>query len=306
MIYFIEASFLMKVDQFYISPVHVKGLVFMSRMNTITAEQFMRETGQSSRHTSDLLRKLYRHKILGRSGGIILDGNGRKPFIYWLTKKGHSYLSDDEGLANQLGKYRAVQLRNRWPLQMDHRLATIDILQNLKHGLAAEQAGIKDVALDWQQSKRFGKMRAATTDYVSEHFTEANKLVPDAVISLVHPKHPPMLIFIECDRGTENIAGAASNSIMKKLHAYDRYFRSGRFQETYKDWHDYKGCSLFFVTTTINRIKAIRQKARGLDKGLHDFTLLTTHELLAKSPLDKVWANRDDDDTQARRYDGSK
>lgn len=295
----------MKQSQFYISPDQAKGLIFMSRMSTLTADQFMLETGQSKRHTSDFLRTLYRHKLLGRGGGLILDGNGRKPFIYWLSNKGHKYLCNEEGLADRLGEYRSVQPRNRWPLQMDHRLATIDIIQSLKHGLAKQKAGFDHIALDWQQEKRFGKMRASTTDYVSEHFTEANKLVPDATVSLLHPKHPPMLIFIECDRGTENIGGSASNSIIKKLQNYDRYFKSGRFRETYKDWHKYKGCSLFFVTTTFTRIKAIRAKARNLDPAFHDFMMLTTHEHLARSPLSKIWATRNESDKQSYRYNGS-
>jgi len=278
----------------------------MSRMGTITADQFMRETGQSKRHTSDLLRKLHRQKILGRTGGLILDGSGRKPYIYWLTRKGHRYLCNEEGLAEHLGDYRTVQPRNRWPLQMDHRLATIDIIQNLKHGLSAESAGLDHVIVDWQQTKRYGKMRASTTDYVSEHFTEANKLVPDATISVVHPKHKPMLMFIECDRGTENIGGVATSSIMRKLEVYDRYFRSRRFVETYKNWHGFSGCSLLFVTTDTKRINSIRAKTGSLDPGLHDFTLFTTHEFLAKAPLGKIWATRNQSDKHGYRYDGAR
>jgi len=96
-------------DQFFISREQAEGLIFMSRMNTITADQFMRESGQSKRHTSDFLRKLYRHNMLGRSGGIILDGKGRKPYIYWISKKGYKHLCDEEGLADILGEYRAVK-----------------------------------------------------------------------------------------------------------------------------------------------------------------------------------------------------
>lgn len=277
----------------------------MGRMSTITAQQFSIEAGISTRASQEILRKLSRHKILGVAGGMPVAGSGRKPYIYWITKKGYQYLTEEEGLGEFLSEYRPVKMKARWPLMMDHRLATISIIQNLKHGLRTKGAGVSHVLVDWQQAKRFGKTRAATTDFVSDVFTDANKLVPDAVICVVRADNKKMLIFIECDRGTEDLNGKSPTNIKDKLQVYDRYFKSGRFAETYKDWHSFSGCSLLFVTTDTKRIRAIRDKCNTLNKKFHPFTMFSTHELLAEDPLGKIWGNRDAGDKSLRHFDGS-
>src|SRR5689334_1886420 len=92
----------------YLAEEALTGLLFMHRCRFLTIAQFARISGFSLPHSREVLRNLLARGALGYTGYFPLPGTGgRAPKVYFLKRKGFSYLSEEGGLDPQdLGEFR--------------------------------------------------------------------------------------------------------------------------------------------------------------------------------------------------------
>lgn len=295
-----------KQPKFVLTPAQMRGLEALARFRIMTIDQFAWASGLKKTGASEALRKLYGNGLLS-SGGHVPHATGRTPKIYWINKKGFDYFqeyeSPEDGTGLNFGKrsFSPIHLRSAWPQSMPHRLATVDAVLGITFALGRLEHRVTRCKLDYMKEERFGKTRKATTDFVSDDLDEHNKIVPDAVMAVANPQGQFGLLFVEADRGTENIRVGnfdPDQTVEGKLRKYDRYFLSGRFQQTYAKWsEDIRGCACLFVTTQQRRIDTIRKLGDKFERKLHPAFLFTTFEkLLDKDIGQKVWQNRNPSD----------
>jgi hypothetical protein len=106
------------------------GLYFIQRYRFLTIAQFGRAAGLKPSFSAELLRSLKARDFLGYFGNVGLQGRGKTPKIYYLTRKGYELLrrkSDIPGFDPDHGRGKLLE-------EGHHLLAPQLLTQNRRLG----------------------------------------------------------------------------------------------------------------------------------------------------------------------------
>jgi hypothetical protein len=275
------------------------GLFFIQRYRFLTIDQFARATALKRSTAADQLRMLERHSLLGYFGNTGLGGRGKTPKVYFLTRRGWEVLARESGVpAELIGSFKEIHVQTRWSPQMDHRLATIDVM------LAAEgavhersQLSIVRTFLDYRRVKRGSHIVRETLDYVAKEETTDNRIIPDAAFVLENIESGRRaLFFLEVDMGTERIISQITRdkklSLLHKLAQYDVYLQGMRYRQTYAPFGDFRFFTLLFITQSEQRVDNIRRGMAALSPELSAYYRLTTYRQAMADFLGPIWKSR--------------
>jgi hypothetical protein len=227
------------------------------------------------------LQLLYNHGCLTREEQPQKLSEGRKPFVYWLAKRGAEVveeLLDGEELD---WNSREHQVSN---LFLEHLIATNDV--RIAINIAARKHNFSvPTWLDDRSLKR-QQMTDVVTLRGPQSRTQKAAVVPDGYFVLDTGQHL-YHHFLEIDLRT--VTGAASTwgkrDWARKISAYLEYYRSGKYQERYKT----QSLRILTVTTGEKRLanlKATTEKAGGKAR-----FWFTTFEQIRKSDVltEAIW-----------------
>jgi len=287
-----------------LSETSLAGLFFIQRYRFLTTPQFARVTGQHYSTAASQLRQFAHTGILGFFGNTRLAGNGKTPKAYYLTRKGYELLCEEsEILPEVLGTYKEVKVEARWAPQMYHRLATVDLLIALEIAVRKRaHLAIGQTFLEYRRLKRGNQIISETMDYVDSQATPENKIIPDAAFILENIQSKRRaLFFLEVDMATERIISASSlnrqTTLYRKFSQYDRYLKSSRYTQTYKEYGEFPSFTMLFVTLNDTRIENIRQELHSLSEDLSAFYRFTTFDVAIGDILGAIWKSRSLTDT---------
>lgn len=204
------------------------------------------------------LQLLFRHGYLQRDEQPQKLSEGRKPFVYWLGRKGAGVveeLLDGEEL-DWKPKERQVS-----PLFLEHLLATNDVRVAIETAARRHNFSIAT----WLDDRTLKHRQMA--DVVILHGPQGGaqkaSVVPDGYFVLDSGQHL-YHHFLEIDLGTET--GVATKwgrrDWSRKVQAYLEYYRSGKYQARYKT----QGSRILIVTTGERRLanlKTVTEEAGG-------------------------------------------
>src|SRR5215212_43247 len=78
------------------------GLYFIQRYRFLTIAQFGRAAGLKPSFSAELLRSLETRDFLGYFGNVGMQGRGKTPKVYYLTRKGYELLRRESHPARPL------------------------------------------------------------------------------------------------------------------------------------------------------------------------------------------------------------
>jgi Replication-relaxation len=136
-----------------------------------------------------------------------------------------------------------------------------------------------------------------TSDYVDAEESSENKIIPDAAYILENRETKRRaLFFLEMDMGTERITTAFVGNKQSVLHhkfsQYDRYLKSMRFTQTYKEYGEFRSFTMLFVTQQAARIENTRRELLDLPQELSGYYRLTTFDEAMGDFLGSIWKSR--------------
>lgn len=227
------------------------------------------------------LQMLYQHDYLLRDEQPQRLTEGRKPFVYWLAKRGAAVveeLLDGEELDWSPREHRISSLF------LEHLLATNDVRVAITMATPKHNFSIA-TWLDDRSLKR-QHMNDIVTLHGPQGRTQKAAVVPDGYFVLDTDQYL-YHHFLEIDMSTTT--GVASKwgrrDWARKVSAYLEYYRSGKYQERYKT----QGLRILTVTTGEKRLanlKAATEKAGGKAR-----FWFTTFEQIRKGDglTDPIW-----------------
>ncbi len=221
------------------------------------------------------LQLLYQHCYLTREEQPQKLSEGRKPFVYWLAKKGAEVVEELLGGEELDWNPREHQASN---LFLEHLLATNDVRIAVttaarKHNFSVPK-WLDDRSLKRQQMTDVVTLRGP------QGRIQRAAVVPDGYFILDTVQHR-YHHFLEIDLRT--VTGAASTwgkrDWARKVSAYLEYYRSGKYQERYKTQ------SLRILTVTTGEKRLANLKAATEESGGRARFWFTTFEQVRKSDM---------------------
>jgi hypothetical protein len=274
----------------------------MHKYRMLSIPQFARISGLSYKHAAEVLLDLERRGVIGFLGYTNIPGQGKTPKVYYLKKRGFSYLvSEVDFPLEEHGPFREVSQELAWTPQMYHRLRILDCFIALEMAVRGRHyLELVDIRLEYRRRK--GTIERETADYVNERHVSESRIIPDGAFVLGNLQTGRRgLLLLEMDMGTERITVRSSSdrraTIRGKFEQYDRYLNSGRFAENYADIDDFRFFTLLFVTLTWERIENIRSAVSDLQNELHAYYRLTALDAALDDFVGPVWLSRDSKDT---------
>ena len=283
---------------FILTEEAVIGLLSIQRYRFLTIEQCARIAGLNPETASKQLRRFEQFGLLGHFGNT---GNryGKTPKAYFLTRKGFGLLQEECDIPPELlGSYKEVKVEAAWSPQMYHRLATVDLLLALESAvLKRPHLALVKTFLEYRRHKRGERIVPETADYVDVEESGENKIIPDAAYILENRQTKRRaLFFLEMDMGSERITtafvGNKQTVLHQKFSQYDRYLKSMRFTQTYKEYGELRSFTMLFVTLQEARIENTRRELQDLPKDLSAYYRLTTFEKAMGDFLGAIWKSR--------------
>src|SRR3954465_15699288 len=279
------------------------GLYFIQRYRFLTIAQFGRAAGLKPSFSAELLRSLETRDFLGYFGNVGLQGRGKTPKVYYLTRKGYELLRRESDIPDELlGTFKETFVEAKWSPQTYHRLALVDLLIALEAAVRArEHLSLTRTWLEYRRIKVRGRTVRETTDFVAAEETPENRIIPDAAFVLENLESGRRgLFFLEMDMGTERIVSRISRdpriTLHFKMEQYDRYLQSGRFVQTYRPWGEFRFATVLFVTNSEARVDNIRREMLDLPVTLHSYYRFNTYERTFADFFNDQWKARSPDD----------
>ena len=162
------------------------GLYFIQRYRFLTIAQFGRAAGLKPSFSAELLRSLEARGFLGYFGNVGLQGRGKTPKVYYLTRKGYELLRRESDIPDELlGTFKETFVEAKWSPQTHHRLALVDLLIALEAAVRArENLSLTRTWLEYRRIKLRGRTIRETTDFVAAEEIPENRIIPDAAFVL--------------------------------------------------------------------------------------------------------------------------
>src|SRR3954447_1140029 len=279
------------------------GLYFIQRYRFLTIAQFGRAAGLKPSFSAELLRSLEARDFLGYFGNVGMQGRGKTPKVYYLTRKGYELLRRESDIPDELlGTFKETFVEAKWSPQTYHRLALVDLLIALETAVRArEHLSLTRTWLEYRRIKVRGRTVRETTDFVAADEIPENRIIPDAAFVLENLESGRRgLFFLEMDMGTERIVTRISRdpriTLHFKMEQYDSYLQSGWFVQTYRPWGEFRFATVMFVTNSEVRVDNIRRQMLDLPVTLHPYYRFNTCERAAADFFNDQWKARSPDD----------
>jgi hypothetical protein len=280
------------------------GLFFIQRYRFLTIDQFARVAGMNRHTAGNQLRRFELQGLLDHFGNTRLNGHGKTPKAYFLTRKGYQLVREESDISEELlGRYKEVKVEAAWSPQMYHRLRTVDLMLAAELGIRQRaHLSMVQTFLEYRRARRGNLNVPETLDYVATGETPENKIIPDAafIMENIETKRRA-LFFIEMDMTTERIISAVARTqqttLRHKFSQYDRYLKSLRYQQTYASYGEFRSFIMLFVTLNEQRIENIRRELQDLPSDLAAYYRLATFDLAMQDFFSAIWKSRALSDT---------
>lgn len=288
-----------KTPALSLSSAGFMGLFFIQRYRFLTINQFAKASGLSVYRAQNLLHTLEARGLLHYFGNVPIAGYGKTPKAYYLTRRGFEMLRRESGIPDDmLGSFVEPARESSWSPQMYHRLRLVDLMLALEVQVRERpHLNLVKTFLEYRRRKKEGRISRETTDFVAPEETPENRIIPDATFVLENIETDMRgLFFVEMDMATERIVTRITHDKRVGLHhkfeQYDRYLRSRRFADTYKQYGEFRYFTMLFVTYGEERIDNILHAVADLPEKLHAYYRLTTFEQAIGDFLGPVWKSR--------------
>lgn len=230
------------------------------------------------------LRQLTHHGLLRRIEQPVKRGEGAKPFIYALGKKGAELLISELGSDPETIEWRPRSQEENYPF-LAHLLATTDF--RIAVGHACERAGVS--LLHWRDEKalRAEGMFDRVTLVSPEGKEHQTAVIPDAVFQLERGGRQA-LFFVEIDLRTMVVEPTLweRKGWSRKVQAYTAYLQS----ETYAARYENRRVRILTITTGRQRLahlQAASEKVGGDNRFW--FTIFEEAREPAKLLTERIW-----------------
>jgi len=219
-------------------------------------------------------------------------GEGSKPFIYALSKKGAEFLITETGIDPADIDWRPQSFEANTPF-LTHLLLTTDLRIALIK--ACKQVGI--TVIEWldEREMRMGKL----FDYVMLPTVHGQTLktavIPDAVFVLER-NGKRALFCVEIDLRTVTVDPSLleKKGWSRKIRTYDLYLSSQAFLERYEGWR----ARVLTVTTgekRLSNLKKVSERVADENKALFWFSTFELALDSTKLLTAPIWAVAGDD-----------
>jgi hypothetical protein len=275
------------------------GLFFIQRYRFLTIDQVARAADLNRNTASNQLRRFELQGLLGHFGNTGLNGHGKTPKAYFLTRKGWEILNRESDIpAELIGSYKEIKVEARWSPQMYHRLRTVDLMISAEVAVRRRpHLSMVKTFLEYRRVKRGNHVARETTDYVAGEEISDNRIVPDAafIVENIETKRRG-LFFVEMDMATERIVSHITRDVRLTLYhkilQYDRYLQSLRYSQTYAAYGEFRFFTLCFVTLGEQRIENIRRELGSLPQELAAYYRFTTFDAAMGDFFAPIWKSR--------------
>ncbi|MCA9474120.1 MAG: replication-relaxation family protein, partial [Nitrospira sp.] len=217
------------------------------------------------------VRLLYKAGLVRRIEQPVKRGEGSKPYVYALTRKGAEFLIAELGIDPAEVDWRSKSYEQNTPF-LSHLLATTDFQIALRD--ACMGAGI--TVAEWFDERL---LRMEGVDYVmltGENGQETKTaVIPDAVFILERDgKHG--LFMVEIDMRTVTVEPRlwSSKSWSKKVRAYSAYFDTEAFADRYEG----RRARVLTITTGDRRLSSLLHTTERVAGEYKDQFRFTTFE----------------------------
>lgn len=242
------------------------------------------------------LKLLHVHGYVARIEQPQILSDGRKPFVYTLTKKGAQMLA--HSMECELSELQWRVLEGESEHFLDHLLLTNNVRTAL---LSAIQHHSNEVAIQtWRDDVTLKRLHSQDRlkIEVGEGRTETRILVPDGYVLLYaqrmrdfrNPAAPPgpreLHHFLEIDRATETGASTVEHrrTWAKKIKMYLAYY-----EQFYEQRYGTKGLRILTVTTSKKRMENLME-VTGRAGGKFRFWFTTFAQISTESILtEPIW-----------------
>lgn len=193
------------------------------------------------------LQLLYHHAYLDRIQLPVLIGEGRKPFVYGLDRRGVKLVATEFAVSQSAVNWHPKQNQRKDPYRLDHDLANNDVWVILDRLVQSGALTMTYWLPHWHLKTPHlkPKLPSIVANGVSKY------KLPDSYFALQFPTYPDLAhFFYEEDRGTQ-----VQKQWQEKVVAYLGFKHSGRAQTNF-------GCRNFRVlskTTTPARLANLKQ-----------------------------------------------
>jgi Replication-relaxation len=220
------------------------------------------------------LQLLFHYGYLRRVEQVYTASQPRRPFVYWLDRRGAQKLSSARGIDLAELDWRPREYTISY-LFLDHLLAINDIRIAIVQSAATHGVTIET----WHDERTLKRTHKDDTITLASPNgqKQTTTLIPDGYFlldTLGHRLHR----FLEIDRATET--GMASTwgrrDWGRKIASYLKFYRSKRFGDRYKS----KGMGVLTVTTGEKRLANLKRITEEI-KGRQMFWFTTIERLMA-------------------------
>lgn len=288
-----------KLIDLSVTEVTLRALSAICSYRYLTVAQVATICGTKPKTTSEMLLRLERGRLLDHFGNTGIRGYGKTPKVYFLTKRGHALLTEEqEALELPVPPYTQVNVSTRWSPMMYHRLATLDVVSYIERDCAElAEYELTGTLVEYRRQKVGTRWRKETTDFVANGNDPADKIIPDAGFAVRHRASGKRALFlIEVDRGTERLTTSQTDvdiaTFSAKLAQYDRYLASGRIKTRYPHLGQFSGFHVLVITTSALRIANMRQAASNLPANFHPYYRFSTLDTVRQKFLHDGWLSR--------------
>jgi hypothetical protein len=199
------------------------------------------------------LQLLFHYGYLRRVEQVYTASQPRRPFVYWLDRKGAQELAAARGIGVSALDWHPREYTISY-LFLDHLLSTNDIRIAIVQSAAAHGATV-ETWHDERTLKRTHRVDTITLEGVDGK-KETTTIIPDGYF-LLDTAGRRLHRFLEIDRGTET--GTATHwgrrDWARKIACYLVYYRSKRFGDRYKS----KGMGVLTITTGEKRLENLKR-----------------------------------------------
>lgn len=256
-----------KVHPIQITPRDLEIIRLVTKHRFLRSTQLAALISGSSQQLLRRLQLLFHHGYLERPRAQLnyYHRIGSQPVVYGLGRKGFALLNQINGDAPaNVNPY--VQ-----HLHLEHTLLTAEVMVALERSCQAHrlplirQEDLNPVPFRWTVSLK-GKRHG---------------VIPDAVFALGDAgRGTQCTYFLEADRGTMPVTrrGIDQTCVYRKLLAYEATWHQGIHRTRF----GIQRFRVLTVTTSLARLKRIRQASKNLKRG-HGLFLFTDRESLSKS-----------------------
>jgi Replication-relaxation len=230
----------------------------------LTDQQLTRMFFNSQRRMKDRMGRLYQAGYVNRF--TRKQRNAYDFMLYFLDTKGIAYLCDTWGKTEK-------ELRPRRKDEQKHYIPHDVRLNDVRIAAMMELCRLPQTQLlDWINSRTFATQPEKVT-YTDQGGEKMRQIKPDGYFHIETPSDDglrDLRYFVELDNDTETNV----DILVDKIHPFLAYRASERFTERFGKG----GVRYLFVTTTPLKVRNLKRRVEGIEKGGVRICYFTTYQ----------------------------